>query len=663
MIRIFTVLLAMLIGSSAIYAAPGDTTHVQAQDDVWLKYNGNYDTTVGFPDGSTSYRKIRMTFTLGKYQCPADSSKTPPKPPQYCGDWDYTVQLFIMTKAGDTMEIGRMITPYANATYPRTPWNWKERYEYDVTDFYNQLKDTPTIRIHYSGYSGGFTGNIKFDMIEGTPPRNVLKVDKAWGTSSRFGDTAANTSHIEDRVDTVNLSVPGGTKFSELKFTVTGHGNDDYNCCEFSNKYYEVVLNGNKFDKTQIWRDNCGSNHLYPQSGTWLLQRANWCPGDIVFPNRHKLAGLTAGNSYDLDVDFEKYIGKVTINGRSWGSYIVQGNVFYYGDFNKNLDASLEGVVAPNDHEMYFRYNPVSGHPIIIVKNTGSTTITALKLKYEIQGGSGANNYSWTGSIAPLDTAWIECPFFFGLANASGAGNVFNAEIVSVNNASDDDATNNKVSTTFTAARKIPLKIIIHLKTNKATTLKGVSETSWKLIDVITGRLVAEKNDAPPNTNVKDTLTLLKGTYKLVVEDASCDGLNWWANSGTVGKGFIAVYDAFNNSPITLDGQFGGDFGCGFTEYWNATWPTSVKEITYGNQGISVYPNPANSNINVSLEGMEKVNGTIQLVDMTGRVVLSEPCTSNIHTINVSAFVNGVYTVMFKGADNTRLVSRVVIAK
>ncbi|HXD93760.1 MAG TPA: PNGase F N-terminal domain-containing protein, partial [Bacteroidia bacterium] len=164
---VLTLIMAL---SATLYAAPGDTTWVQANIVQLNNYN-NFDTAVVFPNGSTSYRKILMVFTLGEYACAAGT--------QYCHQWDYTVTNYVMTKT-DTLELSRFITPYANTGTPRFPSTWKQHYMYDVTDFYTLLKDTATIRIFYSGYSGGFTANVKFAFIEGTPQRNVLGVDPLW---------------------------------------------------------------------------------------------------------------------------------------------------------------------------------------------------------------------------------------------------------------------------------------------------------------------------------------------------------------------------------------------------------------------------------------------------------------------------------------------------
>lgn len=641
-----------LLAGWNVNAAPGDTTWVQAHSTIQMDHHGNFDTTIEFPDGSKTYRKIIMTFTLGKYQCPGT--------PQYCGDWDYTLAVHILPKIGDTMEIGRFISPYANAGSPRTPWSWTQRYEFDVTDYYNELKDSATVRIRYSGYSWGFTGDVKFAMIEGTPPRDVYGVVEAWGRSSRFGDTS-QANQIEDNIDAVTFTAPNGMSAAELKFTISGHGSDDNGCSEFCKKFYEVELNGNKFDKTEIWRDDCGYNHMYPQSGTWVYNRGNWCPGDVVFHNTHKL-NVTPGNTYDLDVDFENYIGSNN-NGGSWGSYIIQGNVFYYGGFNKTLDASLDHIVAPTDHETYFRYNPATGRPIVIITNTGSTTITSVKLKTNISGGTGEKEYTWNGMLESLDTAWVEFPPNYDLGNARGANNTFNVEIVAVNGATDDDATNNKLSSRFTAAQTISNRFVILTQTNKGT-VDGKGETSWRLVDMFNNIVAEERNNLAPNTLHKDTVELTVGMYKFIVEDAGCEGLKWWANPND-GNGYIFVRPVNAATSIPLNGYLGGDFGCGFTEYLNVVWPTDVQQVTSMQGQMTIYPNPANTNLTVSLDGMKAIDGTIQMKDMTGRVVVMQPTMAAKTVLNVSGLANGVYTVTYidNNGNNARLLTRAVIAR
>jgi hypothetical protein len=81
--------------------------------------------------------------------------------------------------------------------------------------------------------------------------------------------------------------------------------------------------------------------------------------------------------------------------------------------------------------------------------------------------------------------------------------------------------------------------------------------------------------------------------------------------------------------------------------------------------GLEVYPNPAQNTLNVDLSGIDKVNGTIKVLDMLGRVVISEQCNEVSKQINTSALNNGVYTVQFidNNNSNNRLQTRIVIAK
>src|SRR5688572_30108651 len=312
-----------LLGLAA-KAAPGDTTVVQSGHTATQLANfGNYDAPAVFPTTTTTYRNIQMTFTLGKYQCPGN--------PQYCGDWDYTVQVFLHTPT-DSFEIGRLITPYAGIS--RFPFSWQHRYNFDVTDYAQYLKGNTTVRIHYSGYSGGFTANVKFNLIEGTPPRNVIKISRLWRGSVAYGDATA----VEAKMNARTLTMPANAQAAVLKFNITGHGaNTADNCSEFCNKYYRVNVNNSMVAQKNIWRSNCGVNNLYPQTGTWVYDRANWCPGDVVHSNYHPLSGITAGSNYILDLDFQTY----NVSG-SQASYAVEGQVIYYGAYNYATDASLE---------------------------------------------------------------------------------------------------------------------------------------------------------------------------------------------------------------------------------------------------------------------------------------------------------------------------------
>lgn len=581
-----------------------------------------------------------MTVTLGKYQCPGN--------PQYCGDWDYTFDTYLMTKNGDTVELGRLITPYANAGSARTPWTWRERYEFDVTDYYTLLKDSATVRIGYSGYSWGFTANIKFAFIEGTPTRNVLGIDRLWHGYFGYG----GSTPIDNKIAQLTKTAPVSTQFAEMKFIVTGHGADGTGCSEFCKKYYQVKLNGTQIDQQDIWRDNCGLNHLYPQSGTWIYDRGNWCPGDKVYPRIHKLNGISGGNSYDIDVDFEAY---TQVSGGSAPGYGIDATVVYYGAMNHALDASIEDVISPNIHEMHFRENTLSDNPKIIVKNTGSATITSLKFEY---GVNGSTNYShtWTGSIASLDTTTIQLSELFDLRSVKDSNNTFLVKITQVNNTTDEDNSNNSMQSRFVAAPVWPKKIQITFRTNNMA-----GETNWKIYDAL-NNVIAQRDGSAANTLYIDSISIAPGAYRLVVTDEGCDGLYFW-NNPSAGSGIFNVRPYGVISYLPLEGFFGGDFGCGFTQWFTFSWASGVQSAKVP-VAIQLYPNPTSNTVHVSIGGNSNTNGKIIIADMFGKVVRQLPCYSKEIDINTSDLSNGVYVVTYI-TDNaqSKLQTKMIITR
>lgn len=549
-VQAFVLLFVLGFISANGLANPGDTTWVQAQNDVQLDWYNDFDVPVTFPSGSLSYRKIIMIFTLGKYQCPSGT--------QYCGDWDYTIQNFLMTPT-DTFELSRLITPYANASYPRTSWGWKQRYYFDVTDFYPVLKNASTIRLSYHNYSGGFTGNIKFAFIEGTPPRNVTGIKRLWHGAFPFGNTA---DPIENYLPATNVTVPANTQQAEMNFTVTGHGSDNTGCSEFCSKYYQIYANNSLKETKTVWKDNCGNNNLYPQSGTWVYNRAGWCPGELVNANVHKLGAVTAGNSMNVDVNFQSYTG----NGSA--SYIIESALFFYGPYNQTLDASVENIIAPNNYEGNFRANPICGNPIVVIKNTGATTINSLSLQYGIVGET-MQTYSVSGMVlTPGKDTTITLRDLSSLTTYKNTTiSRFQVSLDKINGNTDGYVINNSMNSFFVTAPDWPGQIALTIKSNNNAT-----QTKWRIED-LNGTVLKQRNPTAALTVYTDSLELPDGCYRLVVTDANCDGLYWWANTAA-GKGYLyaakrdGTLIAFTNGLPAYPATLASDFGCGFTQYF-----------------------------------------------------------------------------------------------
>ncbi len=622
-------LLALLAGGTAAYAAPGDTTVVQAHATKALAkpgWYGNYDSTINFPTGTTPYRNVYMTFTLGKYACPPAD--------QYCAAWDYTVQTFLMTPGGDTVELGRLVTPYAQNANSSTPANWTRRYTFDVTDYATILKNSGTVRIKYSGYSGGFTADVKFYFIEGTPARPVTGLKTLWRGDYAYGNA---NNPIDSRITATNYVAPAGTVDNALKVTITGHGGDgNTNCAEFCPKNYFVKLNSNIAYTKLNWRDNCGYNQMYPQGGTWIYDRGNWCPGDLVEVNKFPLA-IAAGSTGSVDVDFEPYTSVPSSSG-STASFTFTGTMVSYGAFNRQKDVGMLDVVSPSNHESFVRNNPSCMGPVVRLKNWGATATTSMKIQYGVMGGSTPSTYSWTGNLASGEMQDVLLPINTEVTEAVGK-NQFYAKVLEVNGATDEDASNNEVISTFQGVPVWDKIFVVRFLTNNPP-----GETAWKVIDEL-GNEIASRIGATSNTMFIDTVKLKSGCYKFVVTDNGCDGLNWY-NSQQVGSGSISIRNAQDGLPIFInDDNYNGNFGCGFENQFRVIGPAGVGRTDLKSLEIEAFPNPATNLVTVAVPG-NNITGTLEVFDVTGRLMHRQMATGTSQ-LNVAAWATGVYTAQF----------------
>lgn len=639
--------LSLLLGGGAAFAAPGDTTWVQAHNNVQITQYGELDVPVTFPAGAASYRKILMTFTLGTHNCPPGT--------QYCHQWDYDVHNVLMTPGGDTIELSRFITPFANTGVPRFPAGWKHNYVFDVTDYAPLLQGSGnTFRIFYSGYSFGFTADVKFAFIEGTPERNVLGVSELWRLSRAYGNAA---DPISNYLTPQTRTAPAGTQSATMKVLVTGHGSDANGCCEFDSHNYKAKVNGNVIANVPVWRSDCGLNDLYPQGGTWIYDRANWCPGAEVHPFMHPLTGVTGGSTYTAEMVFDPY----TSSG-NYGSYNIQANAIYYGSMNKAKDASLEAIYEPNNYEGYYRSNPSAGKPRIKVRNTGAAPITAMQIIYGVKD-SAMSTYNWSGSLPSLAEDTLELPILPTLQNLSIGGMAgaytFTARIASVNGSADNDAQNDTLAVPFTIAPKWPSVVVIEMKTNNegANGLnQGASETSWELRNSA-GLVVASRTNATLNTMHRDTVRFTEtDLYSLQVTDGGCDGLHWWVFDQNpqigVTAGSFNIRNAANGAALGLrgtptSGTFSSDFGCGFREVFSAIGiPAGVSSVSGNAPELGCYPNPANSLLTIALQGAP-LQGLVQIADLTGKVLVSEQISGKELLVNTKAWPSGLYLVKY----------------
>ncbi|MBP8033851.1 MAG: T9SS type A sorting domain-containing protein [Bacteroidia bacterium] len=646
-ILLFVLLSISLIPES--FANPGDTTWVTIYNDRKITQYGNYDTSAVLPTGKT-FRKIKLHYILGRYACPSGT--------QYCGSWDYTTQVYAKPANADTVEIARIITPYA------TDWlstNRKHDFVVDVTDYSSILNGNLDFRYKYDGYSWGFTLTLKLEMIEGTPAMPALSVKNIYDGYFSYGNTSdLIENHLVAKPFIYNSPV---TK-AFVKNIISGHGSDDNGCGEFCSKYYDLKINNNAISQKQLWKSDCGVNNISPQTGTWLYDRANWCPGQVVYPIMHDITSFTSPSStFSVDVDMEPYTSPTQSNA---GGYNIVSQLISYSSPSFGTDVSIEDIIAPNSDPNYARSNSICLNPKIKIKNTGTNPVTQVVFDYNITGGAAAS-YTWTGTLNFLEETIVELGSMVPLYNGN-LTNKFNVSINQVNGSSgDENSFNNTYSSNYNSVKVYPNIFLITFVTNAATSAinPGYNEAHWTIKDD-NGNIVASRINNLNSKTLKDTVNLPDGCYTFTMDDDGCDGLSWWAYqyyTPNPGNGSIK----FNKLgiPVLLK-NFSGDFGCQTSERFMTSSTITSLEKNSIKTNFQLFPNPTATTINLQLNVMEFENLNYNITDVTGKVVKIGKLTaisSNIYPIEVEELPNGMYFMTCKFDKSEPITQKFVIRK
>ncbi len=296
----------------------------------------------------------------------------------------------------------------------------------------------------------------------------------------------------------------------------TGHGMDKPDgCAEFCNKYREVWYDGRLIEKKDIWKE-CGDNPLYPQAGTWVYDRGNWCPGNLMQPDLYDLP-VTAGRQHTIDVAMQPYTATNPSADEVITAYLIQ-----YKKAWAQHDVAIQDVINPSDKDAYARLNPTLVQPQIVVKNYGSETLKLLTILYGTKGFA-PKTYQWKGSLLPGAKGEITLP---GVVDAKGKQDVFEVGLLQPNGQMDGSTADNFIASTFTNVPVQDSVLIIYLQTNNQPAQTGYTLTSSS------GQVVRERayNTLKANTLYRDTIVLQQGHFLFVLRDSADNGLEFWAN-------------------------------------------------------------------------------------------------------------------------------------
>lgn len=541
-------MLVSLFDSAGLRAQNRDTAEVQAftfADTTSRHAWGHiyeYQDMVQFPEEPGRYEKIIMLYTL---KC--DPATTADR--FGCGEWDYSTFTRVWDNDSTYWEIGRFITPYGiGLDLGPEGFTW----EFDVTDYGPVL----------SGLKRMTAGNnqelldLKFLFIKGTPARDPLRVTRLWTGGDKNYLKVTQDSILAPFEVTLNPEAsqyrintrPQGGNFN-------GGANTD-NCSEFCDREHSISVDGTTRFTWNVWNE-CGDNPVFPQGGSWLYDRAGWCPGAGVTTQHHELTPFVSpGQTIMVDYSIEN-----PSQFEPYGHWVFWADLISYGPPNFVVDAGIERIISPSNADLFSRLNPTCAGPVIVVEGRGTREVTNLAISYGF-AGSEPIVYHWVGSIPYLESETIVLPAL-PLEEWMGGAGSFEVEILAVNGQTDEYGANNRASSEVTIPKRLPARLTVLLQTNR---LNAISTSDYEVnVYDADGARVFTRNSFPTSELVEIPLDLPDGCYVFELINPEGLGLDYWPIRDQLGTGSVKFVDQGGTTVKTFEPDFGNRIGFSFT--------------------------------------------------------------------------------------------------
>lgn len=242
----------------------------------------DYYGTYSLPQFTGVYNKIVAKLEV---ECPDNN----------CDDWDRWAHFDIKTPDGDWMQIIRYMTPY----------NVGCTHEIDLTEYASVLQGELDFHVFIDTWgTGGWQLTLDFEYTAGTPKYPYSTVTEIWDGRYDFGNMA-NLQPVPDK----SVYLPKGTEEAEIIFSTSGHGwgqDNTGNAAEFYHAKHDIMVDDTKEFTQDLWNEcNPNPDKCYNQQGTWMHNRAGWCPGAIAPPHKFNITKFKDQTSMKLGYKFQ----------------------------------------------------------------------------------------------------------------------------------------------------------------------------------------------------------------------------------------------------------------------------------------------------------------------------------------------------------------------
>jgi hypothetical protein len=387
--------------------------------------------------------------------------------------------------------------------------------------------------------------------------------------------------------------IPAGTTGLVVKVLPTGHGfGGSQNCAEFCSKRYYLRVNGWQDNARTIWRDNCGDNDLWPQAGTWLYDRANWCPGDEGTWFSHDVTGRAQAND---SATFHAVLDNYSWDGAgSRPTYIWTSHVVAYGPWAAASDVAVDDIIAPNNDNRYSRRNPICANPIVRITNLGRDTLRSTRLQWGVDGVD-FDTFNWQGALAPGAGTVVTLRSTNPVQTANAVG-TFRVVALDANGQADPTPYDNVCTSRFVNVPNYNHALRIEVTPNSRP-----GDTRWQWQDGDGTILLSNLPGLLANQPTQQVFDRPAGCYQFVLTDFSKNGLNFPFNSDGAGSVFLS-----NHTNGNVVAGFNNNFGTALRHRFTLFGPLTVtsRGANLQPEAPTLFPNPSSGDLTLVWPGL-----------------------------------------------------------
>ena len=278
--------------------------------------------------------------------------------------------------------------------------------------------------------------------------------------------------------------------------------------------------------------------------------------------------------------------------------------------------------------------------PRFTIRNYGSEMLHSALFRILDDTDTEIGTYQWQGNL-PKGT---QDEFIIPEIDFAGAS-VLKIEAVNLNGSNQDEFV---FDNSFILNVVDPYEIEEGYMKIQLKTGEDNQNFSIEIKNMTTGEVLETLTFAEPNKVYTEEVTVPEyGCYRVTFKNSAGNGC---------GSGFWGMKDTNNKTIIS---------GSSSSNTFRYEFPIELK---YSGEGVedvttvenvNVYPNPANSFINIVAENIANIN----VYNSIGQLVYSETIDNDVVKINTESWMNGMYFVNVETADGNKTLHKVVVNK